>query len=37
MNSRPRKTTYEGAVLYSPTDEQVDKAVLEPEELKWVF
>lgn len=34
MDLHPPKTIYEGAVLYSPTDEQVDKAVLTPEELK---
>ncbi len=34
MNLHPRKTLYEGANLYSPTDEQVEKAVLTPQELK---
>ena len=34
MDLHPPKTIYKGAVLYSPTDEQVDKAVLTPEELK---
>lgn len=34
MNLHPQKTIYEGAVLYSPTDEQVDEAVIEPEEQK---
>lgn len=34
MNLQPQKTVYEGAVLYSPTDEQVDKAVIEPEEQR---
>lgn len=34
MNSRPHKITYEGAILYSPRDKQVDEAVLDPEELK---
>jgi hypothetical protein len=34
MNLRPQKTVYEGAVLYSPTNGQVDEAVVTADELK---
>lgn len=34
MNLHPEKTTFEGASLYSPTDTQIDEAVIKSNELK---